>query len=142
MKTLVIHHLESMWESSYLKVGGISYEDLLYRFREHLEDTEYDRVILTRFEDNRFEPEHETIQEFVNEVYDYAYGWEYSEETRGEDFCEGGSHSERVYIAEWMRSLSGGVYISGAFEGECIEDLEIALSHVGVKFNKIRSLIL
>lgn len=142
MKTLIIHHLESMWESSYISTGGITYEDLLFKFRDHLEEQEYDRVILTRFEDIRFEPEHDIIREFVDELYDYAYGWEDNEDTQGEDFCEGGTHSERVYIADWMRSLSGDVYISGAFEGECIEDLEIALSHLGIEFKKVRQLII
>jgi hypothetical protein len=47
-----------------------------------------------------------------------------------------------VYIADWMRSLSGDVYISGAFEGECIEDLEIALSHLRIEFKKVRQLII
>ena len=56
-------------------------------------------------------------------------------------FCEGGSHSEAVLIEDWMQLSGEDVYISGAFDGECIEDLEIALRHCQVKFSRIEDLI-
>lgn len=141
MKTLIIHHLESMWEHGY-KRAGYSYEELLFTFREYLEENYFSRVILTRFEDNYLEPEHSIISEFITNVYDYAYGWEDCEETNNEDFCDGGSHSEKVLITDWMRELSGEVFISGAFDGECIEDLEIALTHLSVNYTRIEPLII
>lgn len=142
MRTLIIHHLESIWESSYIKIGGITYEELVWKFREHLESENYDRVILTRFEENTLEPEHCIIEEFIDEVYDYAYGWPDDETTQGDNFCEGGSHSERVLLEEWMKNLKGEIYISGAFNGECLEDLEIALQHLKIGYTRVSTLII
>lgn len=142
MKTLIIHHLESMWGASYKKIGGISYADLVEKFAEHLESESYDRVILTRFEGDTLEEEHWPIAEHISEVHEYAYGWSSEDLAEYPDkFCEGGNHSEAVLIEDWMR-LSGEVFISGAFDGECIEDLEIALEYCGTKFQRINSLII
>ena len=67
----------------------------------------------------------------------YAYGWD-SEivediedyEEANEMFVEGGQHSEYVLIEDWMHELKGNdVQLCGCFDGECIEDMEIALSH-------------
>ena len=59
-------------------------------------------------------------------------------------FTPGGNHSELVLIPEWMEDLASEkarVSICGAFEGECIEDLEIALKACKIKFRRIESLI-
>lgn len=140
-KTLIIHHLEPCWEDGYKKFGT-SFESLLARFADHLEQNHYDRIILTRFEDCEICPEeYMPIYWYVDEVHEYAYGWEEEEMNEYPDrFCQGGNHSGAVLIENWM-NLSGDVYISGAFDGECIEDLEIALSHVGVNFKRIEELI-
>ena len=54
---------------------------------------------------------------------------------------EGGAHSEAVMIEDWMRELKGhNVTICGAFNGECIDDLETALRFLGVGFRKEKSL--
>ena len=76
------------------------------------------------------------------QVETYGYGW--SEEELREnpkEFVEGGNHSEAVYIAPWMRKLSGEIFIAGAFDGECLEDLEIALRALKLDFTKVRPLI-
>lgn len=142
MKTLIIHHLEPMWEQGYKK-AGTSFERLVEVFYDHLERNHYDKVILTRFEDHRInEPEYEIIEPFINQVETYAYGWEEAESVENPDrFCQGGCHSEVVLLEDWMK-INGQVFISGAFDGECIEDLEIALKHLEVKFNRIESLII
>ena len=62
MKTLIIHHLEPMWELGYKK-AGTSFERLVEVFYDHLERNHYNKVILTRFEDHRIhEPEYELIE--------------------------------------------------------------------------------
>ena len=80
----------------------------------------------------------------VSEVHDYGYGWEKDCLTDyPNDFVQGGSHSEAVMIACWMRDLkkTDSISICGAFDGECIEDLEIALSSLDLPFKRIESLI-
>ncbi len=142
MKTLIIHHLESIWDDGYRKMSGVSFEELVWKFLDHLETFHYDRVILTRFESCGLEPEHEPISHYITDVFEYAYGWEAEElENYPDRFCEGGTHSEAVLIEDWMK-IDGEVFISGAFDGECIEDLEIALSHLEDPFKRIEELII
>lgn len=140
-RTLIIHHLEPMWQQGY-ESKGTSFERLVGRLEYHLERNNYDRVILTRFEDSHLdEAEYEFIRGYVNQVEQYGYGWEASErEEQPDRFCEGGTHSEAVLLEDWMR-LDGEVFICGAFDGECIEDLEIALRFLGVQFTRIPELI-
>ena len=128
MKVLIIHHLEEIWESGYRKFGT-SYEALQERFVNYLEENSFDRVILTRFEDFNLGPEHYLIGPYINKVHDYAYGWEAQErENYPEMFVDGGAHSEVVLVTDWIKEMRGHkVYLSGAFIGECLEDIEIAL---------------
>lgn len=144
MKVLIIHHLETMWESGLLN-KGTSFEEQIELIFEHLEQEEYDKVILTRFEDWTLEPEHYLIANFISVVHPYAYGWEedcFEGQEKGVDWIEGGNHSEAVLLEDWMKDLKGcEVKICGAFDGECIEDLEIALSACEVEYNRIDRLI-
>lgn len=149
MKTLIIHHLESMWEHGYRK-SGTCFEFLCLGVVDHLNWYKYDRVILTRFEDDSLEDEHHYsgLSQYVDSVKIYGYGWGqediYNHVFSGgdpTDFIEGGSHSPYVYIADWMKKLYGDIDICGAFEYECLEDLQIALDYLGLQYNKIHSLI-
>lgn len=143
MRTLIIHHLEPMWEAGYQK-AGTSFAELVQRFCAHIEDSEYDKVILTRFEDNRLqEPEYDSLRHLIDQVEVYGYGWtqDQVDESNAHCFCDGGMHSDLVLLEDWMR-LDGKVFISGAFDFECIEDLEIALEHLGVDFERIEWLII
>ena len=147
MKTIIIHHLETMWTWG-LKKAGTSFEEVSHNVLLHLLDNEYDRVILTRFEDNRLEDAHYEagLGEFIDIVEDYAYGWEEGsiDGQLGTDWTEGGSHSEIVLLTEWMhelKTLGSAVDLCGAFDGECIEDMEIALSSLGIDFNRLNHLI-
>lgn len=142
MRTLIIHHLEPCWETGY-KSFGTCFQNLLWKFAHHLETNQYDQIILTRFEDHTICPEeYEPIYYWINQVHAYSYGWEAEElEEYPDRFCEGGNHSEAVLIEDWMKELTGEVYISGAFDGECVEDLEIALRHCGINFKRIEELI-
>lgn len=56
---------------------------------------------------------------------------------------KGGTHSEIILIEEWMQELpKENVFICGAFDGECIEDLEYALDFLEVKYERIEDLII
>lgn len=140
-RVLIIHHLERIWETGYKKFGT-SFDELVEKFHEHLSRETYDLVILTRFEDFQLGDDYWQIAQYIDRVETYAYGWEKQEMLDNPDrFCEGGSHSEAVLIEDWMQLSGEDVYISGAFDGECIEDLEIALRHCQVKFSRIEDLI-
>ena len=143
MKILILHHVESCWAKSMLSHAGLHYEVYLERVSEHLAENDYDRVLLNRFEGIELEPEHYPIAEYINQVKEYGYGWEadmFGDET--ERYCEGGNHSNVVEIADWMHDLKGhDVNIAGAFDGECIEDLEVAMDHLDIKFNRVEELI-
>jgi hypothetical protein len=76
------------------------------------------------------------------------YGWErkevegWGDRKEGVDFVDGGSHSEVVLVDEWMHELEGEIFLCGAFDGECIEDMEIALQGAGKEFERIEGLII
>lgn len=166
MKTLIIHHLERIWEESYMRIGGFSFEGLYELVREHIEENDYDRVILTQFEHTSLDREegYASIAHLIDEVHEYGYGWELDgqfdsqiaddifakfnnneifKDVFNQEWIQGGNHSQIVLIDEWMRKLpKENVDICGAFDGECIEDLEIALTGAGVKFKRIEELII
>jgi hypothetical protein len=134
-----------MWAAA-LKKFGTSFDALQEKILDFLAENSFDKIILTRFEDWKACPSegyYPELLEMVSCVHDYAYGWEKNQlEENPELFCEGGSHSEAVLLADWMRPLKrDAVTIAGAFDNECIEDLEIALRFLGVEFQREESLI-
>lgn len=141
MKILIIHHLESEWETAYISATGKTFEELCYEFSDYLEVNYFDKVILTRFE-----PEHYIIHNSEPlTLFTYSYGWDKYDIEANTDriWVEGGSHSDFVLIDDWMLDLYGhDVSISGAFDGECIEDLEIALSALQIDYKRIEELII
>lgn len=145
MKVLILHHVEPMWAQA-LKRFDTSFEALQEKILDFLAENVFDKIILTRFEDWKACPSEGYFPELldkVSNVHEYAYGWEREElEAHPDLFCEGGTHSGAVLLADWMIPLKrADVTIAGAFDGECIEDLEIALTHLGVKFGREESLI-
>lgn len=160
MKVLIMHHVEPMWESSLSSIAGLTFDQYLENIADHVFVNDYDRVILTRFEDHKAEPGiYWGLTDYISQVETYDYGWsldmlevsdledlepvgELYKSEYGQLWCKGGNHSEIVWVADWMLELKhDDVYICGAFDGECIEDLEIALEAAEVKFNRIESLI-
>lgn len=147
MKTLIIHHLEMTWQEGYKRLGT-SFDELARKTISHIKRAKYDRVILTQFESWRPLGEHyeSGLVEFIDKWVEYGYGWSLDDANDTDEeschFVEGGNHSEMVMISDWMYSLRDDkVRICGAFDGECIEDLEIALNGCGVKFERVESLI-
>ena len=144
MKTIIIHHLQMMWNAS-LEKYGTSFEEQLEKLIDHLNQNHYDNVIVTNFEAGRdLDPEQYPLIEFCPMVYDYMYGWEKEEvESWGNEitYVDGGSHSEVVIVDDWMKELTGDIFLCGAFDGECIEDMEIALAGAGKEVNRIEELI-
>lgn len=145
MKILIAHHVESMWKETLNKKGVCIYE-LIEKIAHFCEENQVDKIVLTRFEDWDMEEIHYPFQKFNCQVKDYAYGWDMestwncNEET---EWAEGGNHSEFVLIEDWMYDLKGNeVFLAGCFDGECIEDMEIALNHCEIEFKRVNSLII
>lgn len=147
MKVLIAHHLETMWGNSFVNYGT-SFDKEAEKLVDHLEASDYDLVILTRFEEWELEPEHHYagLSHLINHVYPYGYGWEEGmiDGEEGETWTEGGSHSNIVAIDDWMHDLKrrgAKVDLCGAFDGECIEDITIALEAIGIEVNRLDHMI-
>ena len=143
MRVIIIHHLESVWSDGYAK-AGTNFDEQAEELVKWLKAQEYSRVILTRCEEWTLGHEHEEhgLEEWVDDVYPYGYGWEEGQEGDGCDWIEGGTHSEVLPVFNWQKGLRGcEVDLCGGFDGECLEDMEISLQGAGVKFNRIHHLI-
>lgn len=150
---LIIHHLEPEWEDAYRRFDT-SFDELQEKFIQYLNGHNYDKVILTRFDDHRATIEDgyfPCLLDEIDKVENYGYGWERTEvdaqinggRERSENWADGGSHSEVVWLADFLKELKGNkLNISGAFDGECLEDLEVALSALSIKYKRIESLII
>ena len=160
MKTLIIHHLQPMWENGYNSFGT-SFDELLEKTYNFIAENDFNQIIITNFEaDFDLDPEQSSLKYFNYSVHDYMYGWELDSDDFdsenlnliendciavnkwGTKYAKGGTHSEIVEISEWMLNLEGEVYLCGAFDGECIEDMEIALAHCNIEFNRVEELII
>lgn len=141
-KTLIIHHLEKEWESGY-RGRYETFESLQEKILRSIKKNRYEHIILTKCFDFNPDDYRYDFFTYVNKVYNYIYGWERSElEENPSCFVPGGRHSEAVFIDDWMRKLpKTNVTICGGFDGECIEDLEIALKHLGIKYRRNNNLI-
>ncbi len=159
MKTLIIHHLQPMWDEG-LKGYGTSFEEMLEKTCKHLKENNYSKVIITNFEGYEIETEQVPLLDYCcPDIHDYMYGWERQEveategekevldeggllvDNYGTKWSTGGNHSEVVIVPEWMEEIEGDIFICGAFDGECIEDLEIALNGARKQYTRIESLI-
>lgn len=151
MKILIIHHLEEIWNAGYKQIGNTNFDELKEKFYNFIFENNFDKVILTKFEfpsfpyfkNNKFWEEYQFLGELITDCHEYQYSWDKESLIEANcEFCDGGNHSEVVLIEDWMKELKDKeVFISGAFDNECIEDLEIALNYCNVNFKRIEELI-
>ncbi len=145
MKTLIIHHLEPCWNSSYYKFGT-NFEDLEVKVSSWIKKNKTEKVILTLFEDYKIDPYYyPNLFDLVTDVENYGYGWDEELknqlEEQNETVVEGGYHSDYVWVPKWVKDLRGPVKLCGAFRGECLEDMEIALRAANVKYKLVEKLV-
>lgn len=145
MKVLIVHHLETVWESGF-EMYGTSAHEQAQLLADYIEENDFDLFLFTRFEDNELEDLHfyYGFQNLNHRVFDYAYGWEQGsiEGQEGVHWAEGGSHSEIVWLPKWLKQMKGqDVHLCGAFDGECIEDIELAMDAIGIEYTRIEELI-
>jgi hypothetical protein len=158
MKILIVHHLQPMWDSG-LQRQGSSFEEMKYSLIEHLEDNYYDKVIFTMFEDYQRMDYHEGLYGNMDFI-EYGYGWE-PEQFEDAEYLDERYYSENDSILipvsnayycerwalindevrEWLPSKTDNVFICGAFEGECLADLESVLDHCNIEYSRINELI-
>lgn len=158
MKILVLHHFSDYWDYS-LKNFNTNYEKEKEKVIDYLKNNEIDKVIITNFEGCDFEECHfDLIRKFENnisfEVYKYGYGWtrdnfskkQLSKELFNKTWTYGkrdhhDGKNDILIIEDWQHDLKGHeVFIAGAFEGACINDLETVLEAIDCDYKKIDSL--
>jgi len=149
MKTLLIHHLEELWSDGY-KNFGTSFEAEAAKIANYIRKSDFERVLLVRMEDFDLGEEHHSagLNELVDDVEIYAYGWNREEleeedpEGEGVRWADGCDHSEVVLLDDWIKDLVGqDVTLVGAFEGECVATVSAAMDQCGVSYQREESLI-
>lgn len=111
--------------------------------------------------------EYAPLLDKIDSVHEYGYGWEinsfcddaeekeeFEQKLDEEGYVQqsgfkvivGGAHSSLVVIDNWMEELARykdtlELDLCGAFEFECIEDMQICLDYLGISYKKIYELI-
>lgn len=153
--TLILHHFESHWNHGLSKFG-LNIENMSDQIIDFLSHKRPDinNIIITRFEGIDFEPEHEKIQRFAEDknieirIEEYAYSY-YKESFPNSDYdfitpTRDNSDPDNVLpVMEWQKELKNhkSVSLAGAFEGECVQDMEDILLYTRGDFNKINELV-
>lgn len=162
MKTLLLHHFEPYWEHSLLKYDT-SFEQEVEKVIDYIEynKNNIEKVIITLFEDLELSIEHNSILNICNENnidiehLNYGYGWtkdeistlqDFSEQNINKTWCQGTrdyhDDDDIILIEDWMHNLKEKeVVLCGAFEGECIRDIEAAFDSINVNYEKYSPLI-
>lgn len=144
MKILICHHIEPHWDKS-LRKHGTSFLKLEEAVTKHVRRAKYDKVIVVRFETYSFDRDicdYETLYPYISDIVEYGvyYGNDYREE--GFEHAYVSAHEGYAPIAEWMYNLrEHQISICGAFDGQCVADLEACLNHLKIKYRRIEDLI-
>lgn len=155
MKILWLHHFEDYWNSS-LKEFDTNFNKELLKVMNYLENEKIDKVLITRFTENKESDCHYPLISFCNfkniriEFKEYGYGFrndnnEYKKKDLGKDWIYGNreEHTEKdiLPIAEFQKELKNNeVYLGGAFENECLNDVETIMEHLNINYKKIQEL--
>ena len=149
MNVLILHHVESMWASTMWTHCGVVMESYIAQIKKHLMGERYDMVIVTQLEGAEWEAETAPIHPYITHHELYGYGMEMAQAmeydwAEGNEYAPGGRHSEIVELPDWLHDLVGTsihVDLIGAFEGECIEDIEVAMCYLDIQYRKIGRLV-
>jgi hypothetical protein len=172
MFTLLCHHLEPIWNDAMRRMHGTCIEDVCQDVANYILEHNPEHVIITQFESNRHDRQHECyfpIYDALEQTdarltwQEYGYGWEIDnfafedidsaletlqsgetlEDNYGNKITLGGNHSQVLPFYDWISELSTEhVRLCGAFDGECLEDMQIILEKSNVNFSRVESLIL
>lgn len=155
-KILFAHHHEPYWEEG-LNKYGTSFEKEHLAIIDHIlfSGENYDKVITTSFKD--ISPEgidllievcnHKSI-EFEHQCYGYGMIRDehsidtYPIEELNDTWCFGNrnydTEEDVLDIHDWMKDLKGSeVNLVGAFEGECLNDMETIFDSININYSLI-----
>ena len=88
-------------------------------------------------------------EDLLHKIEGYKPTYEsYPSDKEGVEWCFGTrdhhSHEDVIEIPEWMVALRDegvSVYVTGAFENECILDLQTALSELDIEYERVEGII-
>lgn len=151
-KILWIHHLQEMWQEGYISMGTCL-ETLVEKTAEHIENEDYDRIVLTMFEHWQPQIEHHPLIEAAYskglhiEFKEFGYGWSrdmFDENDTTElilgtrDYHE---YDDVIPIEDFLYDFQNNqVDLCGAFLGECLKDAQTVLEHLNVNFKTLYNL--
>jgi len=153
MNILLCHHLEPRWAKGYATYDT-NLEYLCNKITHWILQNPVDKVIISQFELNKSAQCDEAYfqlfqlieeQQLILEWQEYGYGWDkhclWKGAKKGKDYCLGGNHSQIVMLDPWIKALKGHqVYLAGAFRGECLEDIQIAMDALKINYKDIEEL--
>jgi hypothetical protein len=167
MAILLAHHLEELWDDS-LKKYDTSFNEEVEKLSDFIKHSgvEIDKIIVTSFENIDWDEGHFPLIQTAEsldisiELQTYAYGMQrvtndeysmeqYPDEKENITWCYGereyhereGEEQDVLDIDEWIVELKGSeVILVGAFEGECLNDMETILENQEISFHKVDEL--
>lgn len=155
MNILWLHHFEDDWNYS-MKEFNTNYEKELIKILNYLENENIDKVLVTRFLKNKSGDCHEFLIAFCQikgiqiEFKEYGYGFrnddnQYKKKDFGKSWIYGNrsGHDENdiLIIEDFQRELKNHtIFLGGAFENECLNDVETVMNHLNINYTKIPEL--
>lgn len=139
MRVLILHHVEPEYRDFFNE------EDLFRHLFTHLRRHAYDRIILATLSGVVY-PE---LIGVISEEYEWDYYWEDPNDPEYAAWYEEYDYDRAdvipaptvhrfTHLYPWLKALRGhSVTIAGGLRGECLRDLETALSHLGIRFSRL-----
>lgn len=158
LNTLILHHFESKWNDA-LQKFDLDMEKMSNQIIDYLstKGEHINNIVITKTKGVDVEPEHNKIMKYAldNEIqisiqeYGYSYYKENftDDELKNEEFIiptrDNKDKDNILPIKEWQKELSlhNTVSIAGAFEGECIRDMEDIVLHTRGEYDKVKELV-
>lgn len=158
LNTLIIHHFESVWNDGLAKFD-MNMEKMSDQIIDFLSEKRPDinNIIITRLEGINYEHEHSKILEFAKEndinIRIEEYGYSYYPENFTKETLKtldtvkptryNSDENNILPIMDWQKELKHhkSVAISGAFDGECVRDMEDIVLHTRGNYERVDELI-
>jgi len=156
-KILILHHFEPYWDKS-SKEFNTSFEEEMSKILDFVYYVDsISNIIITRFEESQLDHDYYLLQELCLskgiklECRQYGYGFirqeesEYIESDLNKTWCQGNrdyhGDDDVLILEDWHHKLKGeDVLLAGAFEDECLNDMEAILISVDANYKKLDDL--
>lgn len=151
-QALIIHHFETCWRAGIKRASGYNLEYWAHKIISHIAHSNYDYIILNRNEGEGPEDFHidNGFHRYVDLWSEYSYCFprqrvENPDGTLKDGWIPGGEHSEVLFIPDWAEMIKrfDQVNLIGAYDKECIEDMEVLLTYlIPGKWRRLNNLII